>query len=68
MFNEIKNDKNFIDWKIVIIQPIINERGAQNPKSAQKFLLLLICDKIFPEILAGRLSNWLSNNRILSMF
>ena len=37
MVNEIKNEKNFLDGKIVNIQPIIKERGGENPKTAQKF-------------------------------
>jgi len=37
MFHEIKNEKNIFDWKIVIIQPVIKERGGENPKTAQKF-------------------------------
>jgi hypothetical protein len=38
MFNKIKNEKNFLEWKIVIIQPIIKERGREkNPNTAEKF-------------------------------
>jgi hypothetical protein len=47
MFIEINNDNIFLEWKIVIIQPIIKERGE--PKNCTEILCLLICDKLFPE-------------------
>jgi hypothetical protein len=38
MLTEIKNEKNFLDWKIVIIQHITKERGGEkNSKTPQKF-------------------------------
>jgi hypothetical protein len=39
IFNKIKSEKNFLGWKIVIIEPTLKERGTRvEPKKLQRNL------------------------------
>jgi hypothetical protein len=70
MFNKIKRGKGFPeDWKIAVICPVYKGRGKRGePGNYRGISLLLVLCKIYSGILAGRLRDWLLNNKILSRF
>jgi hypothetical protein len=70
MFNKVKRGKGFPgDWKIAVICPIYKGRGKWGqPGNYRGISLLEVLCKIYSSILAGRLRDWLINNKILSRF
>jgi hypothetical protein len=70
MFNKVKKGKGFpYDWKIAVICPIYKGRGKRGePRNYRGIALLSVLCKIYYGILAGRLRDWLINNKILSRF
>jgi hypothetical protein len=70
LFNKVKEGKDFsTDWKIAIVCPIFKGKGKiQEPGNYRGIALLLALGKIYSGMLAGRLRDWLINNRILSKF
>jgi hypothetical protein len=70
MFNKFKKGKGFPDdWKISIICPIYKGRRKRGePGNYSGITLLSVLCKIYSGILAGRLRDWLVNNKILSRF
>jgi hypothetical protein len=70
MFNKVKRGKGFPDyWKIAVICPIYKGRGKRGePGNYREISLLSVLCKIYSGILAGRLRDWLVNNKILSRY
>jgi hypothetical protein len=70
MFDKVKKGKRFPeDWKISIICQIYKGRCKRGePGNYRGISLLSVLCKMYSSILAGRLRNWLVNNKILSRF
>jgi hypothetical protein len=70
IFHKVKKGKQFPDdWKIAIICPIYKGNGKQGePGNYRRISILSVLVKIYSGILAGRLSDWLINNKTLSRF
>jgi hypothetical protein len=70
LFNKVKEGKDFpIDWKIATVCPIFKAKGKmREPGNYRGIVLLSALGKIYSGMLAGRLRDWLVNNRILSKF
>jgi hypothetical protein len=62
LFNKVKNKNEFpSEWKVAIICPIYKGKGSnQEPGNYRGISLLSVLGKIFSGILAGRISNILT--------
>jgi hypothetical protein len=70
MFNKVKKRNGCpVNWKIAISCPVYKGKGKRRkPGNYRGISLLSVLCNIYSSILAGRLRDWLINNKILSRF